>query len=62
MMDIKEVLLQCFSKKLATSAGPVESNIMLNQQLAEELQKPIITLISFRQYLGCWSRRYAVEK
>ena len=28
-----------FSKK--TSAGAVKSNVMLNQQLAEELQKPI---------------------
>ena len=44
MMDIKEVLLQWFmlffNKK--TSDGVVKSEIMPNQELAEELHKPTI--------------------
>ena len=41
-----------------------------NKELAEELHKPIIrkfkkkkiTLIFYRQYFGCWSCWYAIDK
>ena len=36
---LASVVYKYFSKK--TSAGAVKSNVMLNQQLAEELQKPV---------------------
>ena len=44
MLDIKVVLLQCFTTYLIkkNSGGVVKSEIMLNQQLAEELHKPNI--------------------
>ena len=42
---------------------------MWNQELTEDLQNKLSeicktksTLIFFRQYLGCWSCRYAIDK
>ena len=59
-----------FDKK--TSGGDVKtsSEIMSSQELAEELHKPIIrkfvkrksTLILYRQYFGCSSCQYAINK
>ena len=53
------MVYKIFNKK--TSGGAVKSEIKPNQQLAEELHKPITrkfgktksTLIFHRQYLGC---------
>ena len=55
-----------FDKK--TSGSGIKNENMSDQQLAEELYKPIIrkfkksTLIFYRQYLGCRFSRYAVDK
>ena len=46
-----------------TSGSGIKNKKMSDQQLAEELHKPLIknfkkkesTLIFYRQYLGCWS-------
>ena len=53
-----------------TSGGAIKKEIMSNQELAGELYKLIIrklkkkktTLISYRQYLGCWSCWYVINK
>ena len=50
--------------------GAVKSEIMSNQQSAEELHKPVtrkfekmkISFIIYRQYLRCWSSRYVIDK
>ena len=56
-----------FNKK--TSGGTVKNQIISNKELAEELHKSIIrefnkrkVLIFYRQYLGCRSSRYAIDK
>ena len=65
-----------FNKKSAlladksTSSGAVKNKIMQNQQLAEELQKPIIRKSEkwkvhssfIDKYIGRWSFRYAIDK
>ena len=72
MMDINMDLLQWsihfFDKK--TSGGTVKNQNISNKELAEELHKTIIktiwkeksTIIFYRQYLGCWSCWYAINK
>ena len=70
MMDINVSLFQWFisffDKK--SSGGRAKNQIILNKKLAEELHKPIIRksdksrLSFYRQYLGCRSCRYAIDK
>ena len=46
----------------------IKNKIISNKELAKELHRPIIrkskksTHISYGQYLGCWSWRYAIDK
>ena len=62
------VIYKFLDKKI--SGGAVKSKIMSNQQSAEELHKPVIStfekmnisLIVYKQYLRCWSSRYAIDK
>ena len=56
-----------FDKK--TSGSGIKNENMSNKELAEELRKPVIRelkkkriLIFYRQYLGCWSNRNAIDK
>ena len=57
-----------FNKK--ASGGPVKKEIISNKELAEQLHKPITRKFEkrkvhspfYRQYLGCRSRRYAVDE
>ena len=56
-----------FDKK--TSGSGIKNKNMSNKELAEELLKPVIRelkkkriLIFYRQYLGCWSNRNAIDK
>ena len=70
MMDVNVGLFQrfisFFDKK--SSGGRAKNQIILNKKLAEELHKPIIRksdksrLSFYRQYLGCRSCRYAIDK
>ena len=72
MRDNKEVLLLWFigffNKKIPNSGA--NNAIKQNEQLDKELHKPVIrkfkkkeSLFSIqRQYLGCWSYRYAINK
>ena len=43
-MDIKEVLLLYFLNFLKSKGGSVNNEIKQNEQLAEELHKPIIKI------------------
>ena len=65
--ELASMVYKFFDKE--ASGGPVKIKIMPNQQLGEELHKPIIKKFekqnvhsSFRQILGCWSSRYATNK
>ena len=57
-----------FDKK--TSGGAIENQITSNKDLNEELYKPIIRTFKkwkvysplFRQYLGCWSCQFVINK
>ena len=51
MMDIKEVLPQSFTNSLIkkTSVSGIKNENMLDQQLEEELQKPIIRNLNERK-------------
>ena len=71
MMDINEdlfsIVYKFFDKK--NSGGTVKNEIISNKELAEELHKPLIrkfneksTLTFYRQYLGCRSSRYAIDR
>ena len=77
MMDMKADLLKQFInfliKKMSgaiTPGGAVKSEIILKQELAEELHKPIISKLEKRKVhssfidniLGCLSCRYAINK
>ena len=69
MMDIKnKTSAKCGD--VTTLANKSKNQIRQNQQLPEELHKPIIRIILkknslfhiYRQYLGCWSSWYAINK
>ena len=53
-----------------TSCSGIKNENVLNKELADELHKPIIRktekrkskITSYRQYLGCWSCWYAINK
>ena len=51
-----------------SSGGGIKNENIPNQQLAEELHRPIIgklmkqTVHTYKQYLGCWSSRYVISK
>ena len=57
-----------FFDKKASGKGN-KNEIMSDQQLAEEIHIPIIrklrkksTITFYKQYLGCWSSWYAINK
>ena len=54
-----------FTDKSAFGSG-IKNEIISNKELPEELQKPIIRNFNkrkyTRQYLGCWSCWYAINK
>ena len=63
------MVYKCFHKN--KSGGIVKNEIISNKELEEELHKPNIRKYekrkvhsSFidRQYFGCWSCRYAIDK
>ena len=67
------MVYKLFDKK--SSVGVIKNENFSNKELAEELHKPITkksrkekyqerkgTLTFYRQYLGCWSCRYAINK
>ena len=66
MMDIKEVLLQLvyelFDKKISGTGIRYEN--ISNKELAEEskIQEKKCTITFYRQYLGCWSCWYVINK
>ena len=57
-----------FDKK--TSGSGIKNENISNNELAEELHKPVIrkfkkkksTIAFYKQYLGCWSYWYAINK
>ena len=59
LLDKKSALL---TEK--STSGAVKSEIMPNQELAEEkiFKKTRSILIFYRQYLGCWSCIYPINK
>ena len=71
---LASIVYKFFDKK--TFGGTVKNKNFSNKELAEELHKPIIrkskkrifspyqknTITFHRQYLGCRSRRYAINK
>ena len=68
-MDIAKIIYTFFNKNPAganTSVGIINSKILLNQQLTEELHKPIIKKFevwsSFKEIFSVQTRRYAVNK
>ena len=61
------MVYKCFDEK--TSGGAVKREIMLNEQLAQELHKPIIRKFEKRKVhpflktmLGRWSSGYVIDK
>ena len=69
-MDINVDFLQWFIISLIkTSSRIVKNEITSNKELAEKLHKAVIrkfnkkSILTFnRQYLGCRSTRYAIDK
>ena len=66
-IDLRQWFIVFFDKKV--SGRTVKSEIISNKELAEELHKPIIRKFRkkkytnlYRQYLGCRSSRYVIDK
>ena len=63
---LASMVYKFFDKK--TSGSGIKNKNISNKELAEELHKPIIrkfkksTIIFYREYLGCWSSWYAINK
>ena len=63
------MIYKLFDKKKTSGSG-IEIENMSDQKLAEKLHKPIITRFEkikstnkfYRQYFGCWSRWYPINK
>ena len=71
---LASMVYEFFDRKISGAAvalaskSSVKNENISNKELAEELHKPIIRkpdnekLIFYKQYLGCWSCWYAINK
>ena len=64
---IASMVCNFFDQKPSTS--PIKKELMEHEELAKEFRIPIKrkiknqnNLIFYRQYLGCWSCTYAIDK